>query len=299
MGLSTRYYILQEDGALRRVARRVVEGLTFGTDAIPEYTGTRQRVAHVLVESEGGKPVRILDVTGSFWTFDAEGRIDVALRHAGTEWMNYAFSPASRRRTTGRVVDLVPELKRRELEARHRWSVTQDDVDRIAADIWPGVHGPASDITAVKGKAPRRPPLSWAAKDALIAIAPKLAGIDDQVTSLTEAGLRGFAFEAERHGSYEDAWLWMGVAEHARRRRAILAARRTGRGEWYAVVRAVEDGAYRRERVVAQAHAKAASQREAVEAGRRLATEKADWLGPDTRLHVVIVSALEWQPEEE
>ena len=60
--------------------------------------------------------------------------------------------------------------------------------------------------------------------------------------SLSEAGLRGFAFEAERHGSYEDEALWQGIAGHARRRRAILAARRTGRGEWYAVVRAVEAG---------------------------------------------------------
>ena len=59
----------------------------------------------------------------------------------------------------GRVVSLVPELKRRELEAKHRWSVTQDIVDPIAADIWPGVFGPAPEGGSVKGTAPRRPPL--------------------------------------------------------------------------------------------------------------------------------------------
>ena len=94
--------------------------------------------------------------------------------------------------------------------------------------------------------------------------------------------MRGFKFEAVRHGSYEDEALSLGVAEHARHRRAILAARRMGRGECYAVVRAVQDNEYRRERVVAQAHAKANSQHEAVEAGRRLAVERADWLGPET-----------------
>ena len=64
-------------------------------------------------------------------------------------------------------------------------------------------------------------------------------------------------------------------------------------------MRAVEHGAYRRERIVAQAHAKANSQRATVEAGRRLAVEKADWLGRETRLRVVIYSALKWRPEEE
>ena len=93
--------------------------------------------------------------------------------------------------------------------------------------------------------------------------------------SLSEAGLRGFAFEAERHGSYEDVWLWMNVAEHARCRCGILAARRTDRSEWYAVVRAMQTDDLRRERVVAQAHAKANSLREAVETGRQLAAEKA------------------------
>ena len=87
--------------------------------------------------------------------------------------------------------------------------------------------------------------------------------------------------------------------DHARRRRAILAARRTGRGEWYAVVTAFRREDEHVERVIAEAHARAGSQREAVEAGRRLVAEKANWLGPDTRLHVVIYSALEWQPAEE
>ena len=52
-------------------------------------------------------------------------------------------------------------------------------------------------------------------------------------------------------------------------------------------------------RVVAEAHAKAKSQHEAVEAGRRLMAKKADWLGPGIRIDVSLYSALEWHPEDE
>ena len=58
------------------------------------------------------------------------------------------------------VVDLVPEIKKRELQARNKWTLTADDLDRTAADLWPGMHGPADEVSTVKGKAPREPPLT-------------------------------------------------------------------------------------------------------------------------------------------
>ena len=298
MAIHTRHYLVEDDGALKRVARRIVNGLIFGADSLPAYAGTRQRVAEVLVESEDGRPVRILDVTGSWWAFDEEGRIDASLRRATAEWLDYAY--ASRpQREGGRVVSLVPELKRKELEAKHRWPVSQEIVARIAADIWPGIHGPAPDVGAVKGTAPRRPPLLWQAKDVLLAIGRNVGQVDDQLGSLSEPGLRGLEFEVERHATMENAALWKGVAGHARHRRAILAANRTGRGEWYAVVTAMRREREHRDRVVATAYVKRKGRDEAVAAGRALLVEKADWLGPDTDVFVVIYSALEWQPGEE
>ena len=54
----------------------------------------------------------------------------------------------------GAVVDLVPEIKRRDLDARDRWTLTADDLDKIAADLWPGVHGQAPEVSTVKGAKP-------------------------------------------------------------------------------------------------------------------------------------------------
>ena len=296
MGISSRLYILEPDGALKRVPMRVVNGLVFGADAVPAYAGSSQRVIQVLLENEDGRPVRILYVTGSIWAFDAAGKVDRRLRRAAGEWFDVAFAEKSQ--DGGRVVSLVPELKRRELEARTRWTVTQDIVDRIAADIWPGIYGPAPEVGSVKGKAPRRPPLSWQARDTLLAIGKNLDEVNHELLFLSEPGLRGLAFEAERTATIEHAALWRGVAAHARRQRAILAAHRTGRGEWVAVVTSLrrEQG---RERVIDVVDARAKTQKEAIAAGAKLMAEKAHWLGPNVRLTVAIVSALEWRVVEE
>ena len=43
---------------------------------------------------------------------------------------------------------------------------------------------------------------------------------------------------------------------------------------------------------------KCASRKEAVEAGRKLLVEKAEWLSDEIHLEVALYSALEWQPCE-
>ena len=59
MGLAVRFYLFSDDGLLR-ISHRVMEGLARGKDAMPQYAGTKQKVANVLIEMENGKPVRPL-----------------------------------------------------------------------------------------------------------------------------------------------------------------------------------------------------------------------------------------------
>ena len=47
----------------------------------------------------------------------------------------------------------------------------------------------------------------------LDAIGVKVSSIDYELGKLTEPALKGLAFEAERHGSFEDEPLWRG-ADH-------------------------------------------------------------------------------------
>ena len=297
MGISSRHYLFLEDGSLRRVPRRVLHGLPFGMDAIPEFAGTRQRQADVVLENEGGKPVRILDVRGSFWIFDAEGKIDQGLVDGMGDWMRLVRDEKTTRRE-GVVVDLVPELKQKEMRDKLRWTPTADEVDRIAADIWPGVHGPAPAVESVKGVVPKKPPVSYRAKDALSAIAREIGIIEERLRSLGEADLKGLIFEAHRTGSFQDEAqaMWSGVAAEAERRQKIAAAKRTGRGEWYAVIEAMRLESEHIIASIATAHVKGSSRKDAIAKGRVLLREKADWLSEGIEIEVRLYPALEWQP---
>ena len=73
MGISIRCYIIESDGTLKRVPKRVRDALPSGEDAVPIYAGTRQRVATVLLESDAGKPRKILDVGGPTGTSTPRG----------------------------------------------------------------------------------------------------------------------------------------------------------------------------------------------------------------------------------
>ena len=298
MGISLRHYLFPEDGPLRRVPQRIVDELPSGRDAIPEFAGRRQRVAHVVLESAEGKPARILDARGEYWTFDDEGRVSEDMYQRMIERLDLLSEHAGSKR--GPIVDLVPEIKKRELQARHEWTITADDLDRVAADLWPGIDGDTPEVTTVKGAKPRKPPLTHEARWALDDVLKHVNAIKHRLENLSERALKGLAFEAIRSSLWEDEALWRGIADHARQREAIRAAHRTGRGEWYAVIevaRASRDHPYVWEEV-AVAHEKCSTRKAAVEAGRRLMAEKSEWLGPDMEISVNVRSALEWRPED-
>ena len=299
MGISFRHYLFAEDGSLRRLPQRIVDELPSGRDAIPEFAGTRQRVAYLVLENADSRPKRILDARGEFWTFDADGKVDRDMNERMIAVLDRVAEPPAARR--GPVVDLVPEIKKREQQARDEWTLTADDLDRIAADLWPGVHGPAPEISSVKGKAPRKPPLTTEARWALQRLNDHVNAIKSELGGLPERALKGLAFEAMRSSMWEDETLWRGVADEAKRLEAIRAAHRTGRGEWYAVIevaRASREYAYVWEHITA-AHEKCSSRKAAVEAGRRLMANKIDWLDADMEVSVNVRSALEWRPDWE
>lgn len=73
MGLGYRTYIVEDDGSLTKIAKRVYEGLVDQTDSLPEYAGKRIQLLYVVIENENGKPVRITRTDGSFLKLDDSG----------------------------------------------------------------------------------------------------------------------------------------------------------------------------------------------------------------------------------
>jgi hypothetical protein len=72
MGLSTRHYLFADDG-LYRMSHRVNSGLVSGELLLPQYAGTKQRVAIIVLQNEGRKPAKIFEVHGRYYSFDAAG----------------------------------------------------------------------------------------------------------------------------------------------------------------------------------------------------------------------------------
>jgi len=61
------------DAGLRHLSRRVMQQLYAGAPVLPEYAGTRQRVAEVYIEFEDKKPKQIIDMRGHTLKFDDRG----------------------------------------------------------------------------------------------------------------------------------------------------------------------------------------------------------------------------------
>lgn len=74
MSISLRFFLFTDAG-MQRVSQRVMDGLCHGEDAMPQFAETKQKIVGALVEFDDGKPLRILDVSGSYLEFDKHGKV--------------------------------------------------------------------------------------------------------------------------------------------------------------------------------------------------------------------------------
>jgi hypothetical protein len=297
MTVSIRFYIFADDG-LQRISQRVMEGLVHGSDAMPQFAGTKQKVANVIVEVEEGKPARITRADGNFLHFDAAGKVHKSLINSGFEAMDTfdALERSERIKSKSKVVDLSPKLNREKWERDNRWTLSKQDLDLISDDIWKRNRAATPTVQQAKGIAPKPPPVTFEAKEAIREIQTHIFGIDGKMDYLTEPALKGFAFEARRLAKNDlDNAVWLGIAEAADRRREILARYRTGSGVWYASVDVIRwDASRRTGRTDSFVHERCNSKKEAEEAARRLLAENAKYFSAESSVEARVVCDLEW-----
>jgi hypothetical protein len=297
MAISVRFYIFANDG-LQRVSQRVMDGLAHGQDAMPQFAGTKQKLANVIVELDEGKPARITRADGSFLHFDAAGKVHESLVNSGFEAMETfdALERSRRIKSKSKVVDLSPKLKREKWEREHRWDLSKDDLDLISADLWKMKKAEVAKVVQAKGVNPTPPPLTSEAREAIREIQTHIFGIQGKLEFLTEPALKELAFEARSLASKEiDDAVWLGVAAAADRRREILARNRTGSGIWYASVDVTRwDPSQRTGQCESFVHEKCNSKKEAEEAARRLLVENAKYFSAETSVEARVVCDLEW-----
>lgn len=300
MSISVRHYLFAEDG-LQRLSRRLVEGLVQGKDAMPQYAGTKQKSAEVILESENGKPVRIAQANGSFLTFDKNGQVHQDLALGGMQAMEtFDALQRAQRQSASKVVDLSPKLNREKWERDYRWKLSKADLDLIADDIWNRKRAATPKVQQAKGVAPKPVPLTYEAKEAIEEFSRQLNGIDIKLEFLSEPALKGIAYEARRRATREEnGKLWLGLADGADHRREIKARHRTGSGGiWYAVIDVIAWDHTRVGNSVFSKEEKCASKKEAEEVARRLLVQHAEYFSADHSLEVKVICDLEWSGDD-
>jgi hypothetical protein len=294
-----RCYLFEDSGVIKRIPRRVQEGLVSGEDALLEYANSVQRVADVVIENDSGNPIKILEAIGSYWTFDADGKIHKALRKAGAEVMDLAFF---RPQPVGaKVISLTPALKRQAFQKEHKWEVGKAQLDWIAADIWPTGNDAGVKISIAKGTAPKTPPLTREAENALRQIDGEIAVIKSRLDRLSEAALKGLAFAARQRVEFPDD-LWSGLATDCDHCREIKSRHRTGRGIWFAVIEACQSHPGSNIPYVDVdeiAFKKCNGRKAAAEAARQMLKENAESFNESTSIEARLYCELEWEPPED
>lgn len=288
--MTLRHYLFPEDGKPVRLSQRLTDGLVAGSDWLPDYANTRQRVLTAFLENVDGKPERVVGTEASVWTFDESGGIAEGLRESLVEAMD---SLPSAKSSDGTVVSIGPALRRKRLEKKYRWEPTKSELDLVAADIFP--QGQPQRLEAAKGASPKKPPLTREARHALREATEPFWRISSQLDDLKEPSLAGFAFEARRRAGEEPdlAPLFLGLAEIADARLAVLRRRRSGKGTWYAFVEVCR-WTDRRGQTIACFHERCEGKKAAEQAARRLLIEHAERFAADITVEAGVETDLEW-----
>ncbi len=287
----SRHYLFPDGGDPLRLSHRLVEGLTFGTDALPQYAGTKQRVLWAMLELDEGKPVRIVRTEASIWQFDKDGRIVAGLHKALALAMDSAPSP----QTNNTIIELRPHAKQAKFKKEYRWEPGTEEIERIIADIWPKKK--ADRLKSAAGISKRKPPLTFEARQAIDEISGMLWKISSAIEDLKEPSQKSFGFEARERANAdpEYAHIYRAIADMSDWHLEVLRRHRTGKGAWYAVVDVTMWDDNRVGRSVGRFHEECAGREAAVTAARKLLREHADKFADNITVEAEVLTDLEWQ----
>lgn len=247
MSRGLRIFLFEEDGTMRHVPIRVMDGLSLGYDRLPQYAGKRLRSATVVLDVDERIPIDVKYVYGQIFHFDGDGGLQrslaasamTALETSNTDIQASALGLESSTRGAT-VIDVSRKLKRARWERENRWEPTSAEITRMVHAIWPEQAGrPVARAKPVTGIKKRRIPMSYEAKNALSACAMPAYTIKGKIDDLDEKDLKSFIANARKHLDPSDPVsdeIWKGIIAAAEKQLEIRKVWKTGKGTWYAAV---------------------------------------------------------------
>lgn len=296
MSTSLRFFAFPDDLEIKLFPKALLDDCVFGERSVPEFAGKRVRFAECVVEMNGRTPLRLLDVRGSWWSFDENG-----VYERDPDVYRYFFSQLPNPNRDGPIVDISPVIERRQWQERHRWTPTVDQVEMIARAIWPR-RGEDERVASVLGGGPKPQPVSSDARRALEAIHDAIFKIETALEDLSEHSLKGVLSELRkqaRHFKAERA-ISEGVANRVEEIREIQRRRRSGKGTWYAVVEVFRWDERRKAGESIQTFSEACDGKtKAIEKAREMLALHAHLFGDGVTLDASVSTDLEWQEQGE
>ncbi|MGH9895470.1 MAG: hypothetical protein ACREA0_26495, partial [bacterium] len=214
-----RLFVFGDDGSLRRLPKELAGELVAGRTRLQEYAGRTLRIADVILKIEGGRPVQVVRVTGSFWHFDERGSIQGSL--AGSAIENLETHQALQKETAasdGPAVEISARLARERWKAKNRWEPTPADITKIVNSIWPKSAGrPVEPLRSIEASWERKTPVSREAKRALGRIWDHVREISHELGELDERSLTNVVEDSRENMEDTFPTLWEGIAQAAER----------------------------------------------------------------------------------
>jgi hypothetical protein len=138
MGLGVRVFFVENEGRVKRISLKRFQRLidSGNVERLPEYAGQRLRIADVILEVKGRKPVAIERIDRAILVFDGTGRVDRGqeqkqgrLAVASLPWP----MPESNEKS---VIDARSRFAKKLIAHEYSWRLTPDVEEAIERAIF-------------------------------------------------------------------------------------------------------------------------------------------------------------------
>ena len=129
MHTTFRAFLVQDDGTLRRLSKRLINDLVHGRQTLPEYANQSRRILWLWLRAEGRRLLALVSVEGSIWEFDEKGDMQLSLTRYASEAID-ALPGKQTSTPQGRVVSMAPHLARKRTRERWHWEPTEEQINQ-------------------------------------------------------------------------------------------------------------------------------------------------------------------------
>ena len=138
MGTGYRVFLLDHNDQIEQIPRAQYERLLRREPStqLLKFAGKRVRCAFVVLDVEGHIPLSIQDISYSWLSLDADGRVDLRKREKQMRLAMQTIQPLMEQDKEATLIDARCQFAKKQYEHEFKWMPTQDIQAAIVAAIF-------------------------------------------------------------------------------------------------------------------------------------------------------------------